>query len=198
MNKTNNKRPVETRTLILPSSEVLSKTQTQEKAQELTSILDEIIRLSASLPDEVFFFLGQHFKRYQDGTNYHFIRLPLFYKETISGSLKYSNGACDLSLGLFSDKQALPAFEQFAKTHPQMANHATTRYTFDTQGKYGKVIEVHEDFSMDRQMLEDKGLVKAYHSELTKIDFIYAERTLLFIKKSVEDYLKWSSIQVFS
>ncbi len=198
MKKTSNKKPVETTTLILPSSEVLSKTQSQEWAQKLARIQDDIVRLSAPLPDRLPFFLGQHFTRYKDGANYHFIHLPLFYKETITGSLWYTSTACDLSLELFSDEQARSAFAQYVKAHLDKASYATTRYNFDTQGNYGKVIMAHKDFSMDRQVLEDQGLRKVYQSEMTKIDFIYAERALTLIKEKVEDYLKWSSMQVFS
>ncbi len=195
----------ELKPLILPSSEILSKTQAEVK--KLIHLTDELMEMTKDFPDKLFPFTFQ-FTREKDEDRF-YVYAPLFYIRNMSihvssqkgkwfrygedDTIHWADTVWDISLGIFSDEPTRAAFTQFAQKHPRKAQFADTYYGFDGKGNYGKVILVHKDFVIDRKPIRgfDSKLIKMYQSIMTAEDFKYAERALSVMKDRIEDYIKF-------
>jgi hypothetical protein len=190
--------------IILPPSEVMPSDEAKQKAQELAKVQEQILTLSTSFPDKfeaTDFSAGSfYFSRDKMLIFFQLVLVPIFSQKITSVSLSYHTdnkspyeayfqGGWCLSLSIFSDNALHTAFAHFIKQHPNK-DFANTFYLFQETGKFAKVIRVKKEFMVDRGLVLDTKLSKDYLSEMTRLDFDYAERGLMLLKERLEESIQ--------
>jgi hypothetical protein len=184
--------------IVLRSSKMLTGNDATQKAKQLATLQEEVYRLT--LPFSGKFDIYDVFgKRDEQGTSIFLEMPPLYEKQDALIYLSESHNQIRqkllgvqtsyvLTMHLFSDLYALTAFEAQWEKDPTIAYSIDTSYYFDTEGNYGKIVELPKNLVKGRRPLFADERSEEYISKMTAEDFLYAERAVTLMKRRLEDY----------
>lgn len=191
---------------ILRSKEVLSMNEAAQKARELAVLQEKIYDLISLIPNKTRIY-DVCITRGEKGIGV-FLDMPLFYgkeptiylstcQQSFSAREEFGvNTDIYLNMEVFSDLETLPFFEKQLEENAKIASLVETRYYFDLEGKYLKMITIPASLKKRKKPLYRDKYVSEYLSEMTLEDFLYASRALTLMKQRLEDYLSVQKLQI--